>query len=31
MTISRRDFIKVGLAGSLAVGTGGLLSACGTG
>ena len=31
MTISRRDFIKAGLAGSLAVGTGGLLSACGTG
>jgi peptide/nickel transport system substrate-binding protein len=31
MTFSRRDFLKVGLAGSLAVGTGGLLSACGTG
>ena len=31
MTISRRDFIKAGLAGSLAVGAGGLLSACGTG
>jgi peptide/nickel transport system substrate-binding protein len=31
MTFSRRDFLKAGLAGSLAVGTGGLLSACGTG
>ena len=31
MTFSRREFLKAGLAGSLAVGTGGLLSACGTG
>ena len=31
MTFSRRDFLKAGLAGSLAVGAGGLLSACGTG
>jgi peptide/nickel transport system substrate-binding protein len=31
MTFSRRDFLKAGLAGSLAVGTGGLLTACGTG
>jgi hypothetical protein len=31
MSFSRRDFLKAGLAGSLAVGTGGLLSACGTG
>ena len=31
MTISRREFIKAGLAGSVAVGAGGLLSACGTG
>jgi peptide/nickel transport system substrate-binding protein len=31
MTFSRRDFLKASLAGSLAVGTGGLLSACGTG
>jgi peptide/nickel transport system substrate-binding protein len=31
MTFSRRNFLKAGLAGSLAVGTGGLLSACGTG
>jgi peptide/nickel transport system substrate-binding protein len=31
MTFSRRDFIKAGLAGSLAAGTGGLLSGCGTG
>ena len=31
MTFSRREFLKAGLAGSLAVGAGGLLSACGTG
>ena len=31
MTFSRREFLKVGLAGSLAVGTAGLLDACGTG
>jgi peptide/nickel transport system substrate-binding protein len=31
MTFSRRDFLKAGLAGSLAVGTAGLLDACGTG
>src|SRR5580698_11475906 len=34
MTLSRRDFLKTGLAGSLAigaVGAGGLLSGCGTG
>jgi peptide/nickel transport system substrate-binding protein len=31
MTFSRREFLKAGLAGSLAIGTGGLLSACGTG
>jgi len=31
MTFSRREFLKAGLAGSLAAGTGGLLSACGTG
>ena len=31
MTFSRREFIKAGLAGSLAVGAGELLSACGTG
>ena len=31
MTISRRDFLKAGAAGSLAIGAGGLLSACGTG
>jgi peptide/nickel transport system substrate-binding protein len=31
MTFSRREFLKAGLAGSLAVGGGGLLSACGTG
>ncbi len=31
MDFSRRDFLKAGLAGSLAAGTGGLLSACGTG
>jgi len=31
MTFSRREFLKAGVAGSLAVGAGGLLSACGTG
>jgi peptide/nickel transport system substrate-binding protein len=31
MTFSRREFLKAGLAGSLAIGTGGLLEACGTG
>src|SRR6516162_11549410 len=31
MTFSRRDFLKAGLAGSLAIGAGGLLDACGTG
>ena len=31
MNFSRREFLKAGLAGSLAVGAGGLLSACGTG
>jgi F0F1-type ATP synthase membrane subunit c/vacuolar-type H+-ATPase subunit K len=31
MTFSRRDFLKAGLAGSLAAGAGGLLSGCGTG
>jgi peptide/nickel transport system substrate-binding protein len=31
MTLSRREFLKAGVAGSLAIGTGGLLSACGTG
>jgi peptide/nickel transport system substrate-binding protein len=31
MDFSRREFLKAGLAGSLAVGAGGLLSACGTG
>jgi peptide/nickel transport system substrate-binding protein len=31
MTFSRRDFLKAGLAGSLAIGTGGLLTGCGTG
>ena len=31
MTFSRREFLKAGLAGSLAVGAGELLSACGTG
>ena len=31
MTFSRREFLKAGLAGSLAVGAGGLLGACGTG
>jgi peptide/nickel transport system substrate-binding protein len=31
MSFSRRDFLKAGLAGSLAVGTAGLLDACGTG
>ena len=31
MNVSRREFLKAGLAGSLAVGAGGLLSACGTG
>ena len=31
MTFSRREFLKAGLGGSLAVGAGGLLSACGTG
>jgi peptide/nickel transport system substrate-binding protein len=31
MTFSRRNFLKAGLAGSLAAGTGGLLSGCGTG
>jgi peptide/nickel transport system substrate-binding protein len=31
MNFSRRDFLKAGLAGSLAIGTGGLLSGCGTG
>jgi peptide/nickel transport system substrate-binding protein len=31
MNVSRRDFLKAGVAGSLAVGTAGLLSACGTG
>jgi len=31
MNFSRRDFLKASLAGSLAVGAGGLLDACGTG
>jgi peptide/nickel transport system substrate-binding protein len=31
MTFSRRDFLKAGLAGSLAIGTAGLVEACGTG
>ena len=31
MNFSRREFLKAGLAGSLAVGAGGVLSACGTG
>ena len=31
MTFSRREFLKAGLAGSLAIGAGGLLDACGTG
>ena len=31
MNFSRREFLKTGLAGSLAVGAGGVLSACGTG
>jgi peptide/nickel transport system substrate-binding protein len=31
MDFSRREFLKAGLVGSLAVGAGGLLSACGTG
>ena len=31
MDFSRREFLKAGLASSLAVGAGGLLSACGTG
>jgi peptide/nickel transport system substrate-binding protein len=31
MTFSRRDFLKASLAGSLAIGTSGLLDACGTG
>ena len=31
MTFSRREFLKAGLAGSLVVGAGELLSACGTG
>ena len=31
MTFSRREFLKAGLGGSVAVGAGGLLSACGTG
>jgi len=31
MTLSRRDFLKTGLAGSLALGAGGLLDGCGTG
>jgi peptide/nickel transport system substrate-binding protein len=29
MDLSRRDFVKTAVAGSLAVGAGGLLSACG--
>jgi peptide/nickel transport system substrate-binding protein len=31
MTFSRRDFLRAGLAGSLAIGASGLLDACGTG
>ena len=31
MNFSRREFLKAGLAGSLAIGAGGLLDACGTG